>query len=646
MTDYWNWPANKGLRSTSQGGDDSLFAGIGSMGSEYLIRESVQNALDAINDETRTNERPVKISYEFFKSSSHKNTEKFFSQLWDMREHASLPERRLDVLREVSPTWLVISDENTTGIMGKTDDRESDIWKFICDWGKPKSGNTTGGAGVGTTALLNASKIKTLFAITQKEDTGEQVICGMSALNAVTYEGSMRDPYAFFLGSDIGESGLAEFHSDEVMNEFTESFRIDAFAGTGTKLIIPYPEEWLTAARMKAALIAHFLPALIEDKLIATVDTEHIDEPSINDFVSDIQDHLHNRTRAFVNHFKKDPQSFINFQIEYFQHKYNSEYKNLHEIRVDHAENLDSIDEADVSDFEKTKKLIVENIESGELTIIKVYFPIKVINKETDEIEIKDSYVTGAIKADPRGYGMELSYRNGMSIYKNKRFLNGRYHASVFAEEETLSDYLNNCETGSHVKWETTNDVKKKIKALFEEDEVMGIRSLCFNFFGAIGKWLNQSQEENNTDLLMDIFSVITPIGDDPSQKKGRKRDGKAKKKKQKPIPPAIPKPWKVQSLGMEGFSLKGMRDQNPDAFPLKIKIRTPYVDGRSNPEKRQITGEDFDFLNDDTDIEYNGCQVTISESEIILEANDENFEIKIGGYDFNRMPEVFVRRL
>ena len=50
MTDYWNWPANKGLRSTSQGGDDSLFAGIGSMGSEYLIRESVQNALDAIND--------------------------------------------------------------------------------------------------------------------------------------------------------------------------------------------------------------------------------------------------------------------------------------------------------------------------------------------------------------------------------------------------------------------------------------------------------------------------------------------------------------------------------------------------------------------------------------------------------------------
>ena len=131
-----------------------------------------------------------------------------------------------------------------------------------------------------------------------------------------------------------------------------------------------------------------------------------------------------------------------------------------------------------------------------------------------------------------------------------------------------------------------------------------------------------------------------------PSQKKGTKRDGKAKKKKQKPIPPAIPKPWKIQSLGMEGFSLKGMRDQNPDAFPLKIKIRTPYVDGRSNPEKRQITGEDFDFLNDDTDIEYNGCQVTISESEIILEANDENFEIKIGGYDFNRMPEVFVRRL
>ena len=268
------------------------------------------------------------------------------------------------------------------------------------------------------------------------------------------------------------------------------------------------------------------------------------------------------------------------------------------------------------------------------------------INKETDEVEIKDSYVTAAIKADPRGYGMELSYRNGMSIYKNKRFLNGRYHASVFAEEDTLSDYLNNCETGSHVKWETTNDVKKKIKALFEEDEVMGIRKLCFNFFGAIGKWLNQSQEENNTDLLMDIFSVITPIGDDPGPKKGRKRDGEVEKREPKDIPPPIPKPWRLESIDMDSFSLKGKRDQSPDAYPLKIKIRTPYVDGRSNPEKRYISGEDFDFLSDAANIEYKGCQITISESEIILEANDENFEIRIGGYDFNRMPEVFVRRL
>jgi len=429
------------------------------------------------------------------------------------------------------------------------------------------------------------------------------------------------------------------------MNEFMESFRVDAFAGTGTKLIIPYPEEWLTAERMKAALIAHFLPALLEDKLVAIVDGENIDESSINEFIPDIREHLTNRIFAV---FKKDPQSFINFQKEYLTHKYNPEYKNLHEIRINHAENLDSIDESDVSDFEKTKKLIVESIESGELTIIKVYFPIKVINKETDEIEIKDSYVTGAIKSDPRGHGMELSYRNGMSIYKNQRFLDGRYHASVFAEEETLSDYLNNCETGSHVKWERSDNVKKKIPTLFEEDEVMGIRDLCFNFFGkkGISKWLNQSQEENNTDLLMDIFSVITPAGDDPGPKKGRKRDGEVKKGKPKDIPPPIPKPWRLESIDMDGFSLKGKRDESPDAYPLKIKIRTPYIDGRANPEKRYIPGEDFDFLGDAADIAYEGCQVTITESEIILEANDENFEIKIGGYDFNRMPEVFVRRI
>ena len=70
MTDYWNWPANKGLRSTSQGGDDSLFAGIGSMGSEYLIRESVQNALDAIDFKLNNFYKIIRIKSKPFSTNS------------------------------------------------------------------------------------------------------------------------------------------------------------------------------------------------------------------------------------------------------------------------------------------------------------------------------------------------------------------------------------------------------------------------------------------------------------------------------------------------------------------------------------------------------------------------------------------------
>ena len=46
MTDYWNWPKT-GFGSSSQNTNYDLFTGTGSMDTEFLVRESVQNALDA-----------------------------------------------------------------------------------------------------------------------------------------------------------------------------------------------------------------------------------------------------------------------------------------------------------------------------------------------------------------------------------------------------------------------------------------------------------------------------------------------------------------------------------------------------------------------------------------------------------------------
>ena len=638
MTDYWNWPKT-GFGSSSQNTNYDLFTGTGSMDTEFLVRESVQNALDAgIKDDE--DEISVKVSYDNFTRHSNEPTNEFLSELWELREIASIENRELTVLRDERPSWLVISDENTTGLEGVLTDRESPIWKFFLDWGKPKvGGGNTGMYGVGRSAILKASRIQTLFAVTLQEESNEQVICGFSALNSVSHNGRQRDNYAFFAGEEAGD--IAELHSDEVCQKFMEAFKIEPFIGPGTKLIIPFPHSYITEARIKAALIAHFAPALLEENLKASVNGRDINESSIFEFIPDIKNNLKNTTRTYT-YFKKNPEAFLEFQRDFLNLKYHDTYEHRYEFNLDQAMNLRDAESLGLGEISEKKDHIIKSLESGKLTIIKVGFPV--IEKNGDRT---DSYILAALRREDNDCGVELCYRNGMAIYRNKKKLNPRYHASLFAEEKKLSTYLNICEGGAHTAWNFTKEVRKRISDKYQHDDIKGIQDLCVNFFDSIDAWINESEQEMNTDLLSDIFYVLEPSGDDhgENEEDDPKTDGPGKRRKHKEIPPPYPKPWSVkENLSIKGFSIKGTPDDSENAYPLRIRIRVPYVDGASNPENRHSPAEDFNF--EDAHVEHNGCEISTSSSEIILEAENENFEIDVGGLDENRLPEVFILRV
>ena len=143
----WIWPNANGV-VTHQGLDSEMFDHPSYPYFETLVREAIQNSLDARVD---TN-RPVSLKFTF-------HTEEiglcrpYVEQLIQFRRDTKL--RVPEEWSNGQISWLLIEDFNTHGLLGPRDKRESDFWHYWLNFGQSnKDGSGRGGRGIGRTAFL------------------------------------------------------------------------------------------------------------------------------------------------------------------------------------------------------------------------------------------------------------------------------------------------------------------------------------------------------------------------------------------------------------------------------------------------------------------------------------------------------------
>ena len=192
---------------------------------------------------------------------------------------------------------------------------------------------------------------------------------------------------------------------------------------------------------------------------------------------------------------------------------------------------------------------------------------------------------------------------------------------AMVASEEDVVSFLGDAENPAHTGW---NLRAEKLKPNWQkpEETLRSIRQALLNLY----KLLDQEKERMEPDALRE-FSRFRIWG------------GGLGRRKSLPLwshPPAGPRYYRI-SRRHGGVSIGPGPDVGDMSFPKSVQVRIAFDMFGANPFNRH-SSYDFDLTVPDIDLEYNGVEVEVTESNSMgVTIQDAEFSINFSGFDPHR---------
>lgn len=209
----WNFAPRVG--GIDQGPNEAMGDIFKKLPYQALVREAIQNSLDAAKDE----DEPVIVTFKRAAVDTHN-----YPMLFELSKHMNAclkswnnddAKKRFEPMLEyIKSAWdanrihyLEISDENTTGMSYRKGSKTSPFYAFVKSIGNSVKNNSAKGGshGFGKAAYFNASKIRTVL-ISTLTDSGQYVFEGVSGLCTHEMGGTKREHYGFYTDASFGDS--------------------------------------------------------------------------------------------------------------------------------------------------------------------------------------------------------------------------------------------------------------------------------------------------------------------------------------------------------------------------------------------------------------------------------------------------------
>jgi len=243
----------------------------------FLARESLQNIIDAIEDETK----PVRAEFDLFhiKASELPKSNELKNILLACKEY--FPKKRQSVAffknahevidKDKKIAVLRIGDYNTTGMYGDDDDKEGNYYNFLKSSGaSAKEGDTGGSFGLGKGAYYAASLFHTIF-VSSIYNKDKYVFQGK--LRLVTHK---RDDMKY---DSTGSFGYAEQGPVRDKESIPEIF---SRKEQGTDIFIPgFYEDGEWEEQIMRSVLNNFWMAILQGKLTVKVGEKTVDADSL-----------------------------------------------------------------------------------------------------------------------------------------------------------------------------------------------------------------------------------------------------------------------------------------------------------------------------------------------------------------------------
>jgi len=565
---------------------------------ETLVRESIQNSLDA----RPSGQEQVRVRFTFVYGNPPEAD--FVQKLFDgHREHAIASDIDLSEIDFGRPSALIIEDFGTTGLTGAYD--AWDEGRFCYFWrrrGKSnKSATQQGRRGLGKLVFSATSQLRSFFGLTIPDDSRTPLLMGHTVLKSHRIDGRRYPPDGFFsaVKESPPEPGLPIPITDETfIKGFRHQFHLQRTDEPGLSIIVPFPVPALTLEVLIASGILGFFIPILRRQLVLefgdiTINAENVRDvakefcktkiPDIDELFDFIME-----TRETGDVISPDPDWYRNGRLT----KDSFRQDDLEKMRADFA--------------------------AGRM--VAACMPVVISRKGGERRE--SNFFLFLKKPANLSKGQAFYVRSGLNIPKASKFGDRKALGLLLAEDEPVAEFLGDAENPAHVKWDSKSETLRQ-KYKYPEPTLRAIR----NSLVGLHDLLTQVSEEADELALLDFFWI-------PGRPGGK---GKKRVTPQPPAPP-IPKQdkYKIEKAS-GGFTVRPSTTLLPEELPLQLVIRVAYDTVSGNPF-RLYSEYDFDFSRPgDVRIEVAGAEVRAEKNTITCTVNDENFHIRVRGFDPRR---------
>lgn len=576
--------------------------------SETIVREAVQNSLDAAIDDPCQ----VKVIFRWVNKSNGLDP-KFFDSLFDgQKRHAEAARIEVEKLDFNDPKALIIEDFGTCGLTGSTNVKDnenfSDFWRRH---GKShKTGKSRGRWGLGKLVYSTTSRIGAFFAATRRQGAEESVhLMGQTVLNLRTVDGKEYPPHAFFADvendNDFYKRIPVPIKDEQFVDNFTKQFSLERSTEPGLSVVIPFPNPDFDLKKMISVSIGNYFYPLITGQLVLQFDDIEINRENV---------------RQMAKQYAKDQFNQIDVLFDFIEEVYQAEKHELLKLKPSWLDDRKLAED----DFDpETLLAIREKFTNGQLVGLSLPVTIKLKNGEKLESSFS-AYIKRPVELTK---GIDIYVRGGLTLPAESKFRDRRALGAMIAEHEAVCAFLGDAENAAHTQW-TTNTEKLRKNYRSSQPTVTVIKKSVIQLYDLLA----EVSEDEDQDALLDFFWF-----DEPKTEKRKRRKKPKPPLDVPPIPPAIPL-FRINKVS-GGFTLTNDNGLTDEKLPREVNIRAAYEVAKGDAFKK--------YSSHDFSVGKNGSiEVKITEGAKIVSAKENKwtlevatipFKFTVSGFDENR---------
>lgn len=512
-------------------------------GQSILVRESIQNAIDARDKANGFMMARVRFYVGTVPSSIGK---KYFEDQY---------ERIIKCLKTVPNIdeechFIAIEDFNTTGLVGSInndlpegDSRIGSFFYFTWATGKSnKNAGTRGKNGVGKIVFPKTSRIKSFLVFSSRDNTNvpdepTSLLFGTSILKTHEIGGVKWMPESHWMCIDdsMAEPMHLPSSNEESIVEFSADWKLERkLDQKGTSIVIPYRDENFSGINLTQCIAQDYFVAILEGIL----EVEVIDESgfSVTMNAGNIMQNIETLDENLVTKTSKTKEELLAL-CQLFKERQASNTKVIPTKGKTSARNYWDEHSFD----EETRDSLRDELDSGMTLEFKVTTQVPAIFNGAATTE--DSFSV-LVRKNEGSHLPSTFAREGILIPSaNINRIDG-YTTLVVIDSGPLADVLGDAEGPSHEKWSWEEEKfrGKYVPKIAGEETIKFVRQSVFSLLRKIQVQVNELEDSRYADAfpLPTDDGLRQMEGQDPATPAGSRQKPK-KKRRIGPKNPIVP---------------------------------------------------------------------------------------------------------